>query len=60
MALWGQPQWSTVGDTFPVGCKFSEDIVFSEFLKLNPDFANPKYKCVAEATRTRSALVRVL
>ncbi|QKF94522.1 inositol oxygenase [Fadolivirus algeromassiliense] len=31
------PQWSVVGDTFPVGCMFSDKIVFSEFFSLNPD-----------------------
>eukprot|EP00055_Hartaetosiga_balthica_P004579 m.12203 g.12203 ORF g.12203 m.12203 type:complete len:287 (+) comp3965_c0_seq1:91-951(+) len=40
MALWGQPQWSTVGDTFPVGCEFSNKIVFHEMLKDNPDYNN--------------------
>jgi len=26
----GLPQWSVVGDTFPVGCKYSDKAVFSE------------------------------
>jgi len=30
MALYGQPQWSTVGDTYPVGCKPSSTIVFAD------------------------------
>jgi len=36
------PQWSVVGDTFPVGCKFSDKIVFGEFFVNNPDNNNPK------------------
>lgn len=37
------PQWATVGDTHPVGCKFSDKIVFSEYFKLNKDFDHPVY-----------------
>jgi len=37
------PQWAVVGDTFPVGCAFSDKIVYQEFLKENPDYNNPKY-----------------
>ena len=24
LCLWGEPQWGVVGDTFPVGCAYSE------------------------------------
>ncbi len=41
LCLFGEPQWAVVGDTFPVGCRFSEKIVFSEFFADNPDTANP-------------------
>mmetsp|Transcript_28864 Transcript_28864/g.74029 ORF Transcript_28864/g.74029 Transcript_28864/m.74029 type:complete len:281 (-) Transcript_28864:354-1196(-) len=34
---WGQPWWDVGGDTFPVGCKFSDKVVFSDLFKLNPD-----------------------
>ena len=37
LCLWGEPQWAVVGDTFPVGCRFSDKIVFSEFFAQNPD-----------------------
>lgn len=37
LTLFGEPQWAVVGDTFPVGCAFSDKIVFSEFFKENPD-----------------------
>lgn len=36
-------QWDVVGDTFPVGCKFSKRIIFPESFKANPDFLNPLY-----------------
>jgi len=42
LCLYGEPQWAVVGDTFPVGCKFSEKIVFSEFFSANPDINHPK------------------
>ena len=37
LCLFGEPQWAVVGDTFPVGCRFSEKIVFPEFFSDNPD-----------------------
>jgi len=39
----GEPQWATVGDTFPVGCRFDESIVFPETFKDNPDARDPRY-----------------
>ncbi|CAI5468391.1 unnamed protein product [Closterium sp. Yama58-4] len=32
-----EPQWAVVGDTFPVGCRFSNKIVHSKFFNSNPD-----------------------
>jgi inositol oxygenase len=43
LCLFGEPQWAVVGDTFPVGCKFSDKIVYPEFFKDNPDFNNKRY-----------------
>jgi len=43
LCLFGEPQWAVVGDTFPVGCAYSEKIVYSEFFKNNPDFNNEKF-----------------
>eukprot|EP00657_Telonema_sp_P-1_P012358 TRINITY_DN8868_c0_g1_i2.p1 TRINITY_DN8868_c0_g1~~TRINITY_DN8868_c0_g1_i2.p1 ORF type:complete len:284 (+),score=75.61 TRINITY_DN8868_c0_g1_i2:2-853(+) len=43
MALWGEPQWCVVGDTFPVGCKFSDKVEFSHQFCNNPDASNPEY-----------------
>lgn len=42
LCLFGEPQWAVVGDTFPVGCPFSEKIVFSEFFADNPDLAESR------------------
>ncbi|MCA1595744.1 MAG: inositol oxygenase [Chloroflexi bacterium] len=44
LCLWGEPQWCVVGDTFPVGCAFSDRIVFPEFFADNPDSADPRYQ----------------
>src|SRR5580692_8155988 len=44
LCLWGEPQWGVVGDTFPVGCAYSKDIVFPEYFKANPDIDNPLYQ----------------
>eukprot|EP00040_Diaphanoeca_grandis_P039731 m.259967 g.259967 ORF g.259967 m.259967 type:complete len:312 (-) comp38965_c0_seq1:551-1486(-) len=43
MAYYGQPQWSTVGDTFPVGCKPADTIVFPETFTKNPDVTHEVY-----------------
>jgi inositol oxygenase len=37
LCLFGEPQWAVVGDTFPVGCAYSDKIVFPEFFADNPD-----------------------
>jgi inositol oxygenase len=44
LCLYGEPQWAVVGDTFPVGCAFSEKVVFPEFFADNPDAHNPAYR----------------
>jgi len=49
--LWGcdedgtsiKEQWGIVGDTFIVGCKIPEKMVYPEFNKLNPDMQNPLF-----------------
>ena len=43
LCLYGEPQWAVVGDTFPVGCAYSEKIVYPEFFAENPDAQNPVY-----------------
>ncbi len=44
LCLFGEPQWAVVGDTFPVGCRYSEKIVFAEFFEANPDWREPRYQ----------------
>lgn len=44
LCLFGEPQWAVVGDTFPVGCEFSEAVVFSEFFANNPDSQHEVYR----------------
>lgn len=43
LCLFGEPQWAVVGDTFPVGCKHSDSIVYSEYFALNPDSKDTRY-----------------
>jgi inositol oxygenase len=43
LCLFGEPQWAVVGDTFPVGCRHSDKIVYPEFFEANPDGHNPRY-----------------
>lgn len=43
LCLFGEPQWAVVGDTFPVGCKFSDKIVYPEFFLDNPDSTDPRF-----------------
>ncbi len=44
MWVWGEPQWAVVGDTFPTGCAYSDQIVFHEFFAANPDATNSAYQ----------------
>lgn len=44
LCLFGEPQWAVVGDTFPVGCAYSDKIVYSAYFKDNPDFQNEQYQ----------------
>ncbi len=44
LCLYGEPQWGVVGDTFPVGCAWSKDIVFHEYFANNPDRNVPQYQ----------------
>lgn len=43
LCLFGEPQWAVVGDTFPVGCKHSDKIVYPEFFDANPDAHDERY-----------------
>jgi inositol oxygenase len=43
LCLYGEPQWAVVGDTFPVGCRFDERIVYHEFFADNPDAHDSRF-----------------
>jgi inositol oxygenase len=44
LCLYGEPQWAVVGDTFPVGCAWSDQIVYHEYFAANPDHNVPEYQ----------------
>lgn len=44
LCLEGEPQWAVVGDTFPLGCRFSDKIVYAEFFDSNPDSSVDEYQ----------------
>jgi inositol oxygenase len=44
LCLFGEPQWAVVGDTFPVGCAWSDKIVYPEFFSANPDIHDERYQ----------------
>jgi inositol oxygenase len=44
LCLFEEPQWAVVGDTFPVGCAWSNKIVYPEFFAANPDSQVPAYQ----------------
>lgn len=43
LCLFDEPQWAVVGDTFPVGCAWSDKIVYPEFFKDNRDHGHEIY-----------------
>jgi len=44
LCLFGEPQWAVVGDTFPVGCGYSDKVVYPEYFENNADFNNNTYQ----------------
>src|ERR1051325_43918 len=44
LCLYGEPQWAVVGDTFPVGCAWSDQIVYHEFFANNPNSKVSQYQ----------------
>src|SRR5262245_61555 len=59
LCLYGEPQWAVVGDTFPVGCAFSDRIVFADFFRSNPDFKVAEYQTRLGVYRERCGLSQV-
>lgn len=43
LCLFGEPQWAVVGDTFPVGCAYSDKVVYPEYFQQNPDYNNARF-----------------
>jgi inositol oxygenase len=41
LLLFNEPQWAVVGDTFPVGCAYSDKIIFTQYFQYNPDINKP-------------------
>ncbi len=44
LCLFDEPQWAVTGDTFPVGCRYSEKIVHYDFFRGNPDWHVDEYQ----------------
>lgn len=42
--IYNYPDYFVVGDTFPLGCKYSDKIVYSEYFVNNPDYKNELYQ----------------
>ena len=59
LCLSGEPQWAVVGDTFPVGCAYSDAIVFHEFFAANPDSRVPEYQTLCGIYEPNCGLERV-
>ncbi len=59
LCLFGEPQWAVVGDTFPVGCRYSDKIVYHEFFADNPDMQVAQYQTPAGVYSEGSGLANV-
>jgi len=44
LCLFDAPQWAVIGDTFPLGCAFSDKVVYSDFFAVNPDLNRPEFQ----------------
>jgi len=60
LCLYGEPQWAVVGDTFPVGCAYSDTIVFPEFFQDNPDIHVAEYQTEDGIYQRRAGLDSVM
>jgi inositol oxygenase len=60
LCLFGEPQWAVVGDTFPVGCRFDERIIYHEFFAENPDAHDPRFNSRLGIYRENCGLRNVL
>lgn len=60
LCLFGEPQWAVVGDTFPVGCAYSDKIVYPELFEKNPDYTNEKYNSTLGVYEENCGLDKVI
>ena len=60
LCLFDEPQWAVTGDTFPVGCQFSDRVVYPEFFVDNPDSRVPEYQTKCGIYSEASGLDNVL
>ncbi len=59
LCLFGEPQWAVVGDTFPVGCAYSDKIVFPEMFAANQDMGVAEYQTRLGVYREGCGLAKV-
>jgi inositol oxygenase len=59
LCLFGEPQWAVVGDTFPVGCAYSDKIVFAEFFDGNPDSRDSRFQSLCGVHEPNCGLTNV-
>jgi inositol oxygenase len=59
LCLYGEPQWAIGGDTFPVGCAWSDKIVFAEYFAANPDREVAAYQTLCGVYEPHCGLERV-
>lgn len=59
LCLYGEPQWAVVGDTFPVGCAWSDKIVFPQYFAANPDSKRPELQTPLGVYRENAGLSNV-
>nr|XP_054098936.1 inositol oxygenase isoform X1 [Callithrix jacchus] len=61
LALFGEPQWAVVGDTFPVGCRPQASVVFcNSTFQDNTDLQDPRYSTELGMYQPHCGLDRVL
>jgi inositol oxygenase len=44
LVLFGEQQWAVVGDTFPVGCSYSDKVILPDYFKNNPDMYREEFQ----------------
>ncbi|MGB7345171.1 MAG: inositol oxygenase family protein [Pirellulaceae bacterium] len=60
LCLFDEPQWAVVGDTFPVGCQFSDKVVLPQYFADNPDRNHSVYSTKHGIYEPNSGLDNVL